>query len=55
MESLGRKREIEKKIAEISEESISNIKLIKKMILNSYDNQNEDNFYSELGKLNDYL
>ena len=25
------------------------------MILNSYDKQNEDNFYSELGKLNDYL
>ena len=25
------------------------------MILNSYDNQNEDNFYSEEGKLNDYL
>ena len=26
-----------------------------KMILNSYDKQNDDNFYSELGKLNDYL
>lgn len=34
---------------------IDNYLYYHKMILNSYDNQNEDNFYNELGKLKDYL
>ena len=34
---------------------IDNYLYYHKMILNSYDNQNEDNFYNELGKLKNYI